>query len=321
MDRRRFLHRLGGWMIGGWLASSPFRLWSRPAEPAPLVRLYYVMGTLVRFEVYHPDRMAARDAVRRASALLFEVHRQMSVQEPTSILSQWNASPSGTDLVLPELTRAAVAEALYWRQATGGHFDPTVGAVVAAWQRGQPPVPQAERQVELRGDGRLRKWGAVALDLGGSAKGWAVDQAVAVLQQAGCTAALVNAGGDLRVFGTPPGTPAWTIGIRHPLRPDEVLTTVALTGGALATSGDYEPTGSVLVDPRDLTRIRLNGGVTVWAPTCGAADALATALAIEPDPSWLPEMAGVLIARRETEGLRVQTCRWLFAPNPTENLP
>ncbi len=321
MDRRTFLHRLGGWLIGGWLAGSPFRLLGRPTEPAPLVRVYYVMGTLVRFEVYHPDRTAARDAVRRASALLFEVHRQMSVQEPTSILSRWNASPSGTDLVLPELTRAAVAEALRWRQVTGGRFDPTVGAAVAAWQQGQTPIPQAERQVELDEDGRLRKWGTVALDLGGSAKGWAVDQAVAVLQQAGCTAALVNAGGDLRVFGTPPGAPAWTIGIRHPLRPDEVLTTVDLIEGAVATSGDYESAGSMLVDPRDLTRIRLNGSVTVWAPTCGAADALATALAVEPDLSWLPERVGALVARRDAEGLRVQTVRWSFAANRTERLP
>ena len=98
--------------------------------------------------------------------------------------------------MLPELTRQAVAEALRWRAVTAGRFDPTVGAAVAAWQQGRTPVPQPERQVELDGDGRLRKWGPVALDLAGSAKGWAVDQAVAVLRQAGCTAALVNAGGD-----------------------------------------------------------------------------------------------------------------------------
>jgi thiamine biosynthesis lipoprotein len=324
MDRRTFLHRLGGLMAGGWLAGSPFRLLARAAEETPLVRLYYVMGTIVRFEVYHPDRAAARDAVRRASALLFEVHRQMSVQESASILSRWNASPSGAELVLPELTRRAVAEALRWRAATDGRFDPTVGAAVAAWQQGRTPVPQPERQVELDGDGRLRKWGPVALDLGGSAKGWAVDQAVAVLRQAGCTAALVNAGGDLRVFGAPPGRSAWTIGIRHPLRPDEVLTTVALTEGALATSGDYEPDGSTLVDPRDLARVRLDGSVTVWAPTCGAADAMATALAVEPDPSWLPASVGALVARRDAEGLRVQTCRWSLAavsPDQTGRLP
>ncbi|SHK95209.1 FAD:protein FMN transferase [Rhodothermus profundi] len=323
MNRRTFLHRLGGWMIGGWLAGSPFRLLARPAESMPLVRLYPVMGTLVRFEVYHPDRAAARDAVRQASALLFEVHRQMSVQEPASMLSRWNASPSGAELVLPALTRQAVAEALRWREITAGRFDPTVGAAVAAWQQGRTPLPQPARQVEVVGEGRFRKWAPVALDLGGSAKGWAVDQAVAVLQQAGCTAGLVNAGGDLRVFGAPPGTSAWQIGIRHPLRPDEVLVTVALRDGALATSGDYEPAGSTLVDPRDLRRVRLEGSVTVWAPTCGAADALATALAVDPDPHWLPDPAGALVARRSAEGLRVQTYRWSFASccNQTKKYP
>jgi len=102
-----------------------------------------------------------------------------------------------------------------------------------------------------------------------------------------------------------------------------VLTTVALTEGALATSGDYEPNGSTLVDPRDLARVRLDGSVTVWAPTCGAADALATALAVEPDPSWLPGSVGVLVARRDAERLRVQTCRWssVVSPDQTGRLP
>lgn len=304
MNRRRFLQQAS--LAGGGLllAGSPFQLLAAPrrgrTSPPPLERLYLSMGTVVRFQVYHADEDEARAAVREASALIQQAHNLMSVQDPTSELARWNRAAEGMDRPFHPLTAAALDEALEIHAATDGRLDPTVGAAVSARRQGRPPVPQPDR---------LGRWDAanrrlekttprVELDLGGSAKGWAIDRAAGVLRRRGVSAALINAGGDLRVIGAPPEAAAWQIGLRDPRAPDEVLGTLSLRNAAVATSGDYERDGSTLVDPRDLSRVRLRGSVSVVADTCGRADGLATACSVEPDLALLPPGARGLIARR-----------------------
>jgi thiamine biosynthesis lipoprotein len=80
----------------------------------------------------------------------------------------------------------------------------------------------------------------VAIDLGGIAKGYAVDRAVEVLKQGGLSAGLVNAGGDIRGFGSPEGGRDWQVGLQHPLREDELLSVLKLYLPAITTSGNYE---------------------------------------------------------------------------------
>lgn len=307
MNRRAFLGRAG--LLGGaLLAGTPFRLLAKgegDAELACVERLYVSMGTTVRFQVFHPDAAEAAEAIREASDLIGRVHRLMSVQEEGSELAQWNRSSRGLDEPFDELTAAALDEAFHFASVTQGRFDPTVGAAVLALEHGSGPISQPERAGAWDHGNRrfIKTHPGVMLDLGGSAKGWAVDRAVEVLQRAGIGAAMVNAGGDLRVIGAPPGAEVWTIGIRDPCGPDGLIGTVALRDAAIATSGDYERAeGSTLVDPRDLRRVRFGGSASVVAPTCGMADCLATALCVEPDLRFLPGAARGLLAHRSGRG-------------------
>ncbi|HET6567645.1 MAG TPA: FAD:protein FMN transferase [Rhodothermales bacterium] len=301
MNRRTFLGRAG--LLGGaLLAGTPFHLLAR-AEAREQIkcveRLYVSMGTVVRFQVYHADTPGAEAAIREASSLIARVHRLMSVQENDSELARWNRSARGLDMPFDELTAEALDEAFHFASVTNGRFDPTVGAAVQAIERDGKSISQPERVGEWDRENRMlsKPHPGIMLDLGGSAKGWAVDRAVEVLLRAGVSSALVNAGGDLRVVGAPPGETAWSIGIRDPRRPDELLGSVPLRDASIATSGGYEQAaGSTLVDPRDLSRVRFGGSASVVAPTCGMADCLATSLCVEPDPHLLPATTRTLLA-------------------------
>jgi thiamine biosynthesis lipoprotein len=119
------------------------------------------------------------------------------------------------------------------------------------------------------------------LDLGGIAKGFAVDQAVRSLKRAGVAWGLVNAGGDLRAFGSR----AWPIHVRHPAAPGQLIAVGTLREGAVATSAPYfsermqggQPT-SALFDPTTERSIVAPISATVFARTCLFADALTKAV-------------------------------------------
>ena len=129
---------------------------------------------------------------------------------------------------------------------------------------------------------RVRFKRPLLLDLGGIAKGFAVDQAVRVLKRAGIASAVVNAGGDLRAFGPMPRR----VHIRHPENPGAPALVGELHNAALATSGSYylplmsiRP-ASAIIDPHRRQSAPLRGSVSIVAPTCMIADALTKIVAI-----------------------------------------
>jgi thiamine biosynthesis lipoprotein len=131
--------------------------------------------------------------------------------------------------------------------------------------------------VELLSDRHVCLRRPVQLDLSGIAKGYAVDQAVAVLRAAGAEQILVNAGGDLRVAG-PRAHEIW---LRHPAAPERAMHPIRLKDAALATSGAYysrqrgsSADVSALVDPETRTPCLSPGSVSVRAANCLSADAL-----------------------------------------------
>ena len=115
----------------------------------------------------------------------------------------------------------------------------------------------------------------------GLVKGWAVDKALRMLDQAGVPAALVNGGGDLAAFGMPGPGRCWRAGIRHPWRAAG-LAAVLEVYGAVATSASYER-GAHLVDPRTGQPGGQAASATVTGPSLAQADALATGLAVGGD--------------------------------------
>ena len=133
------------------------------------------------------------------------------------------------------------------------------------------------RRARVATDGWFDPWAMPGgVDPTGLVKGWAVERALDEFRRAGVPAAMINAGGDIAVYGQPaPGQP-WRIGIQHPLAADRILLTADLAGaGAVATSGSYER-GEHLLDPHSGRPTSVLLSATVIGHDLAFADALAT---------------------------------------------
>jgi FAD:protein FMN transferase len=141
-------------------------------------------------------------------------------------------------------------------------------------------------------DGYFDAYAAGPLDPSGYVKGWSVEVASDRLLAAGSANHYINAGGDIRTRGLHPEGGPWRVGIRHPWEADKLSWVLALTDGAVATSGTYER-GDHVLNPRTGRPARGLRSVTVVGPNLALADAYATAaLAMgEPGLTWLAKLA------------------------------
>jgi FAD:protein FMN transferase len=261
-----------------------------------------VMGTLAEVAVVSRDDAHAHRAITAAVDELHLVHRLMSRFDPASDIGRINAGAHRGAVLVSNATADVLDEALHWARLPGSRFDPCLGRATELWHvtdRTEPPpqdqVRRLARRELYRGvrlervhDGALVSTAGadVAIDLGGIAKGYAVDRAVAALQAWGVTGALVNAGGDLYVLGTSEGGEPWRVGIRSPAEPAQLAATLLLQDRAVATSGDYEQYFEHdgrryhhLLDPATAApRASTTHSFTVAAATCMVADAAATSV-------------------------------------------
>jgi thiamine biosynthesis lipoprotein len=247
--------------------------------------------------VYGDDARALPGVVEAAFDEVDRIDRLMSHYKPDSPLSRLNreASARGVE-VEPELFDL-IEEALRYSRDSGGAFDITVGPLMRAWGffQGEGRVPADGEIADLRRrvgfehvvlDRRNRTIAfdrpGIELDLGGIAKGYAVDRAVGVLRQHGVTTALVSAGGST-IFGAgaPPGRGGWDVTIQDPIDPRRAALTVRLQDGALSVSGSSEKSfeaGGVryshIMDPRTGRPVQGLLSVAVLTGTGTAGDAL-----------------------------------------------
>lgn len=222
-----------------------------------------------------------------AFAAIDAVHQAMSFHEPGSELSAVNRGAAGAPQAVGRLTWRVLRAALALARASDGGFDPTVAARLVDSGHlpapdGPRPDPRADwRDVELLSGRRVRFRRPLWLDLGGIAKGHAVDRAVRAMQYAGAAGGVVNAGGDLRVFGLG----AETVHVRHPANPARGVPLLQLRNGAVATSAGYfseRGSLSALVDPHDGGRLGAATSATVCAPRAIWADALTKVVLVDP---------------------------------------
>ncbi len=141
-------------------------------------------------------------------------------------------------------------------------------------------------------DGYFDAYAGGPLDPSGYVKGWSVEVASERLAAAGCTDHYINAGGDIRMRGHHPDGGPWRVGIRHPWEADKLSWVLALTDGAIATSGTYER-GDHVINPRTGAPARGLRSVTIVGADLALADAYATAaLAMgEAALTWLAKLA------------------------------
>ena len=245
---------------------------------------------------------ALLDAVNVAFAAVENIQRLMSAHDEASELSLLNREAAAHPVVVSRETYEVLRRAQKLAAESDGAFDFTVAPMLARW--GLLPTnlrrkePGGWREVELLPGRKVRFLRPLALDLGGIAKGFAVDAAIEVLRTRGVTSAVVNAGGDLRVLGSQPAT----IHLRHPAQPQTFARTIALSDGALATSSPCFTERSWrgqrvshLVNSSSGGAITGNMSVTVRAEECWLADAL-TKVVLN-----APRRAKSLLAKYEAE--------------------
>jgi len=274
-------------MLSPSLAAKRARFATRARFGNEVRRARPLLGTLVEIRVtaaltgekLHMAIGAAFAAIERVQAL-------MSYHDPASELSRINRQAASSEQQIDPETYTVLEAALRFAALSNGAFDPCVGEQLEKWGYLPPCAATAEGARTLGGSwldvhlirpGRVRLSRPVRLDLGGIAKGYAVDRAVDVLQRAGIGRILVNAGGDLRIAGD------WEqqIRLRHAHTPHLSAGVLALSNAALATSAAYYSRRrlsfgevSALVDPRRAMPYIENGSMTVRAADCMSADAL-----------------------------------------------
>jgi len=266
------------------MATAPDRL--RRARP--------LLGTFVEIAVAHavPEVMAA--AVECAFDSIDRIHRCMSFHDPASDVSRLNRHAAAGAVMVDPWTFQVLETALELYHRSAGLFDVAIAPVLQEAGllpgpiRARPPEPRgssADEPIELLPGHRIRfRDRNVAIDLGGIAKGFAVDRALDVLQEHGVPQGLVNAGGDLAAFGAEPES----VFIRHPFKPDQLVCQVQITNEALASSGGrldlVEPSSvarQAIIDPRTRRPPDAIAGASVRASSCLVADALTKVVMIQ----------------------------------------
>lgn len=210
------------------------------------------MGTRIAVQLWAEDPELARLGIDSVIAEMHRVDRLMSTYKPESQLSQVNAHAHERPITVDPDIVDVVAKSFEYSRLSDGLFDVTYASVghLYDYRAGRHPsdgeiaaaLPAVDyRQVEVdreRCTIRFLKPG-MRIDLGGFAKGWAVDRGAAILRSLGIRNAMVTAGGDTRFVGDRLGKP-WIVGIRDPRREGAVVTRLPLVDEAVSTSGDYE---------------------------------------------------------------------------------
>ena len=275
-----------------------------------------MMGTLV--EIRAGGNVDT--AIEKAFDEIARVEKVFSVYIPESEVSRINSLRPGEKLRLTGETFALIKKAVEYNKITDGAFDITVKPLVDLWRR-------AKKDKRLPGDDEIRDALAVtgsdkiilddsaktisfaaegmALDLGGIAKGYATDRAIAVLKANGVRNAIVNSGGDMYCLGRRSKDMMWKVGVKHPRDENKLLFEMRLEDKAVDTSGDYEKyfllggkRYSHIIDPRTGYPVGDNAvSATVVADDSAAADIFATALCVLGDFKDIKDIDALVVVK------------------------
>ena len=210
------------------------------------------MGAEVSVPVWHEDEDKASQAIEAAMALMQSVDDRWNPEAPGTELYRVNSEAPGQSVAISlELTRI-VDKALYYSRLSDGAFDISFASVGRYYDYRAGAAPDDQQletalpavnyrllQLDRKAQSLHFEHPDMRIDLGGIAKGYAVDLAIDLLHQRGVMHASVSAGGDTRLLGDRRGRP-WMVGIRNPRKQGDVALVLPLEDVALSTSGDYE---------------------------------------------------------------------------------
>ena len=254
-----------------------------------------IMGTRVSVELWHEDPAVAAAAIASVMAEMHAVDESMSPYISTSELYKVNQLAAQQAVAISPALYAVIEKALYFSGVSDSAFDISFSSLgrFYDYRSGQAPagdqvdhyLPAINYQlIELDKQHQTVRFHhpELKIDLGGIAKGHAVDRAITLLTNSGIESAIVSAGGDSRILGDRRGTP-WVIGIRHPRKDTDFAVRIPLQNTAVSTSGDYErfflkdgERVHHIINPATGKSAAKVQSVTVLAPLAVDSDALST---------------------------------------------
>jgi FAD:protein FMN transferase len=272
---------------------------------------FRAMGSPCEVQLFAGDRAIANRAMQAVTADVERLEQRYSRYRDTSLLTQINrVAEAGGTIEVDDETAGLLDYAQTCFVASDGLFDLSSGLLRKAWNFSSGQLPDQALVASLLprvGWDKVR-WkrphlgfgiAGMELDLGGVVKEYAADRAAALCRGLGIHGGFVNLGGDIAIIGPRPDGDDWRIGLQHPRVPGEAMTTLGMSAGAVASSGDYER--CVVIDGRRYGHI-LNphtgwpvsylAAATVQGDLCVVAGSASTiALLKEADgPAWLASL-------------------------------
>lgn len=274
-----------------------------------------IMGTVIRVELYHDDSSVARASINAVMEEMRRIDRLMSPYKADSELSQLNAHAAERAVQVSAELFELIKTSIHYSGITDGAFDITFASAgqLYDYRKGiRPSAKQLQQAIkkidyhylQLNERQKSIKYAqeGVRIDLGGIAKGYAVDNGIAILKRKGIRHAIITAGGDSRIIGDRKGRP-WMIGIRDPRKSGSVKGTIPLIDSALSTSGDYERyfvrNGEHfhhILLPKTGTSAKALRSVTILGPDATTTDALSTSVFVlgpEKGMALVEKLAGI----------------------------
>jgi thiamine biosynthesis lipoprotein len=270
--------------------------------------VFKAMGTSCEIQLFAPTGEAAKRTADAAIADIARLEARYSRYRGDSFLSEINRiAAEGGRITVDDETAGLLNYAATCHEQSGGLFDITSGILRRAWRFDSGALPDQGLIDDL-----LTKVGwdkvvwkpptlefplpGMEIDFGGVVKEYAADRAAGLCWSAGIRHGMINLGGDIKVIGPRGDGSPWRIGIRHPRQKDELLQTVELSSGAMASSGDYERCLTIdgvryghILNPRTGWPVRHLASVSVIADFCVVAGSASTIAMLKQDQgsAWL----------------------------------
>ena len=256
-----------------------------------------IMGTRVTVELWSDDAAIANPCSEKVFTEMRRIDQLMSPFKPASTISTINRLAAQQPVSVSHELFALLQRAQWFSGLTRGAFDITFASIGYQYdyrKHRQPDAQTIQRELNLinyknlilqHDSVRFEKAG-MRIDLGGIAKGYAVDRSIDILKACGISDALVSAGGDSRIIGDHRGRP-WMIGIRHPRKRQAVALSIPLSNTAISTSGDYERYFIShghrihhIINPKTGRSATKSWSATIIGPDATSTDALSTSVFI-----------------------------------------
>ncbi len=273
---------------------------------------FKAMGTPCEIQIYANNELHAQEATNQVVNDVNRLEALYSRYRKDSFLSTINRyAAAGKSISVDAETAGLLNYADTCYQQSDGLFDITSGKLRLAWRFDSGAIPTQSTLNQLLqqiGWHRL-DWNppvlsfsipGMEIDFGGIVKEYAVDRAAALCLEAGIQHGIINLGGDIKIIGPQADGSPWNVGIRHPRKPGAMLQTLALTHGALASSGDYERfilvegvRYSHVLNPKTGWPVKYMSSVSVVGDFCVVAGSASTIAMLkeEKGAKWLEDLA------------------------------